>query len=71
MIKYNKNDVVGNCIFIEEAGYKDAKEFLNSGMKRLQTESGKKIGAELYFADPNAWWKEFQPSSKFAETVGL
>ena len=56
---------------IEEAGYKDAKEFLNSGMKRLQTESGKKIGAELYFADPNAWWKEFQPSSKFAETVGL
>ncbi len=52
-----------------EIGYSSAKEWIDSGLLRLETESGKSIGAEILFSDPNAWWKEFRSHVSFSDTV--
>jgi len=52
-----------------EVGYSAAKEWIDSGLPRLKTESGKSIGKEILSSDPNAWWKAFKTRVNFADTV--
>lgn len=55
------------------SGYPDAELFFLSAIKKLQTESAKKIAEELKTADPNGYWKELtsRPVHVFSETVGF
>lgn len=41
-----------------DLGNKKAKKWLETSLKRLRTESGKKLGNELIEADADRWWME-------------
>lgn len=50
-------------------GYSAAQEWIDSGLPRLETNHGKRIGEEILTADPNEWWKGFKTRVDFSSFV--